>query len=136
MIIAICVLVELLFAILRIIDRRPNYIAMDKSTTTNQRKVKNNSRYQKDIDRSFAVIYHNLKRIQDDKQSQERLTRRSNSEPQITGPNPTLQHKKESIVSRERSYSATTINHDPRSNKRRVSFSTMVSEVSMPEIHQ
>lgn len=33
-------------------------------------KVKTNSKYQKQMDKSFAVIFHNLKRIEDDKASE------------------------------------------------------------------
>lgn len=105
---------------------------MDKSTTRNEQKVKNNSRYQRDIERSFAVIYHNLKRIQDDKQQQrqERLTRRrSHSEPEIPTPNRALlENYEQKTVSRESSQ-----NHDARNNKRRVSFAGIVNHASIPE---
>ena len=106
---------------------------MSKPSARTDRKVKNNSRYEKDIEKSFAVIYHNLKRIQDDKQRQEQLMRRWHSEPQITAPNPTLlQKNQKTSVSRERSHSATANNHDPRKNKRKVSFSAMISEAYIP----
>ena len=110
---------------------------MSKPSARTDRKVKNNSRYEKDVEKSFAVIYHNLKRIQDDKQHQEQLTRRWHIEPQITAPNPTLLQKNQSTgVSRERPQSATDINYDPRKNKRKVSFSATISEASIPEIHE
>ena len=41
-------------------------------------QVKNNHKYQKDINKSFAVIYHNLKRIRDNAQHEEK---RSQEEP-------------------------------------------------------
>lgn len=95
---------------------------MDKSTARNGQKVKKNSRYQKDMERSFAVIYYNLKRIQDEKPSRLPLShKRHNSEPQI--PNPELLRKYEQTPSRERSYSETTKPPGTRDNKRRVSFS-------------
>lgn len=56
---------------------------MEKSRTTNGQKVKNSSRYERDMERSFAVIYHNLKRLQDEKPPQER-SRRRHSEPEIS----------------------------------------------------
>jgi len=81
------------------------------------------SRYEKDIEKSFAVIYHNLKRIQDDKQSQEQLMGRWHSEPQITAPNPILlQKNQKTSVSRERSQSATDNNHDPRKKQEKSEF--------------
>lgn len=104
---------------------------MDKSATLLGQKGKNNSRYQRDIERSFAVIYHNLKRIQDEKPSQDRLSRRRHSEPQTHAPNPALLRRCEDTVSRERAHSASAITPDPRQNKRRVSFSDI--QTSIPE---
>ena len=41
----------------------------------------NDSKYQKHIERSFAVIYHNLKRIHDDNRLQEGNGKHSQTEP-------------------------------------------------------
>ena len=66
--------------------------AMDKSTTGNGKQV----RYQRDMEKSFAVIYHNLRRIKEDRQSQDRWAkRRSHSEPQLHAHNPALLTKYE-----------------------------------------
>ena len=95
---------------------------MDK---LNGQKVKTNPRYQRDMERSFAVIYHNLKRIQDGKPSQDSLARRRrHSEPQIQAPNPALLQKYENIQT-----------YGPR-KQRRVSFSNVVNHTSIPETHQ
>lgn len=56
-------------------------------------KVKTNTKYQKQIDKSFAVIYHNLKRIQDAKPTEA-------GELEITDPGSSLQCRK------NRSYSS------------------------------
>lgn len=77
------------------------------------------------MERSFAVIYHNLKRIQDEKPSQER-PRRRHSEPQI--PNLALLQNHEQAPHRQRANSSDqsteTTALEPRS--RRVSFSGSV----------
>ena len=95
---------------------------MEKSRTTNGRKVKNSSRYERDMERSFAVIYHNLKRIQDEKPPQER-PRRRHSEPQIS--NFALLQKHEQNPYKQRAnaadQSSETTALEPRG--RRVSFS-------------
>lgn len=50
-------------------------------------KVKSNTKYQKQIDKSFAVIYHNLKRIQDAKPAE-------TGELEVTDPGSSLQCRK------------------------------------------
>lgn len=40
-------------------------------------KIKSSSKYQKEIDKSFAVIYHNLKRIQENDPLEGKLRRHS-----------------------------------------------------------
>lgn len=88
-------------------------------------KVKNNSKYEKEIGRSFAVIYHNLKRIQDES-SQVGLTRRTYSEPVGPAPNPELL-KYEQTHSRQKSHSESRPSSkapDPK-QKRKVSFSDL-----------
>lgn len=102
---------------------------MDK---LNGEKVKNNSRYERDIQRSFAVIYHNLKRIQDERPSQDHSTRRRHSEPHIRASNTALLQKYKNTASSERPHSATAKAADPR-KKRRVSFSSIVNHTLIPE---
>ena len=99
--------------------------AMDKSTTGNGKQV----RYQRDMEKSFAVIYHNLRRIKEDRQSQDRWAkRRSHSEPQLHAHNPALLTKYEPTPNRERSrYTATSKSPDPKDYKRKVSFSDNVN---------
>ena len=98
---------------------------MKKSRATNGDKVKNSSSYERDMERSFAVIYHNLKRIQDEKPPQER-TRRRHSEPQI--PNLALLQRHEQTPHRQRAnstdQSTATTAFEPKT--RRVSFSGRV----------
>ena len=105
---------------------------MDK---LNGEKVKNNSRYERDIQRSFAVIYHNLKRIQDERPSQDHSTRRRHSEPQIRASNTGLLQKYKNTASSERSHSTTAQAADTR-KKRRVSFSSIVNHTLIPESNE
>lgn len=92
---------------------------MSKSRNTNGQKVKNSSRYERDMERSFAVIYHNLKRIKDEKPHQERPTRRY-SESQV--PNLALLQKYEQTTPKQRTDQSTeTTESEPK--PRRVSFS-------------
>lgn len=95
---------------------------MDK---LNEQKVKTNSRYQRDMERSFAVIYHNLKRIRDEKSSQDSLARRRrHSEPQLHAPNPAFLQKYENVQT-----------SGPQ-KQRRVSFSSVVNHTSIPATHE
>ena len=105
---------------------------MDK---LNGEKVKNNSRYERDIQRSFAVIYHNLKRIQDERPSQDHSTRRRHSEPHIRASNTALLEKYKNTASSERPLSTTAKAADPR-KKRRVSFSSIVNHTLIPESNE
>lgn len=110
---------------------------MDKSTTLDGKKVRNNSRYQKDIDRSLAVIYHNLKRIQDEKlSSQDNLPLRRHSDPTAHATNSVQRKTDENTVSRERSHSVTNRYHVTRKNERKVSFSADVVSHSQKHWHQ
>ena len=109
------------------------YRGMDK---LNGQEVKNNSRYERDMQRSFAVIYHNLRRIQGERHSQEHLApRRRHSEPQIRAPNTELLQRYKGTGSGERPHSTTAQAADPR-NKRRVSFSSIVNHALIPESHE
>lgn len=98
---------------------------MKKSRTTNGHKVKNSSSYERDMERSFTVIYHNLKRIQDEKAPRER-PRRRHSEPQI--PNLALLQRHEQTPQRQRAnstdQSTETTAFGPKT--RRVSFTGSV----------
>ena len=105
---------------------------MDK---LNGQEVKNNSRYERDMQRSFAVIYHNLRRIQDERHSQDHLARRRHSEPQICAPNTELLQRYQGTGSGERPHSTTAQATNPR-NKRRVSFSSIVNHALIPESHE
>ena len=91
------------------------------SRTTNGQKVKNSSRYERDMEKSFAVIYHNLKRIQDEKTLNER-PRRRHSAPQI--PNPALLQRYEQTTPENRADQSTETVWTPK--PRRVSFSDSV----------
>lgn len=104
---------------------------MDRSSARDEQKLKTNSTYQRDIERSFAVIYHNLRRIQDDKQSQEPLKRRRRSEPQMRAPDPALlnQHQQQRF---QRSNSVTCNSSNSRQHQRRVSFSNVVCRSFTP----
>ena len=106
---------------------------MDKVPTRNEQKVKNNATYQRDMERSFAVIYHNLRRIQDGKQGQEQSMRRRHSEPQTRAPNPALLTNYEQSFERNRSNTVSSTSPNPRVYKRRVSFSDVVSHSFIPE---
>ena len=108
---------------------------MDRSSARDEQKLKTNSTYQRDIERSFAVIYHNLRRIQDDKQSQEPLKRRRHSEPQMRAPDPALlnQHQQQRF---ERSNSVTCNSSNSRQHQRRVSFSNVVCRSFTPISHE
>lgn len=101
---------------------------MDKKTSTT-RKVKNNLKYQRDMERSFAVIYHNLKRIQDDgKSGQVQFTPRRHSEPRKTAADSVLQKEHNNGFQRERSRSETNQSYEQRINKKRVSFSDVAGQ--------
>lgn len=99
---------------------------MNKSRTTSGQKVKNSSRYERDMERSFAVIFHNLKRIQDEKPPQEPRPRRRHSEPQI--PNLALLQNHEQTPHRQRDNSSdqSTEATALQPKARRVSFSGSV----------
>ena len=101
---------------------------MDKSTTLNGKKVKHNSRYQRDIDRSLTVIYHNLKRIQDEKLSQENVNLRRHSDPTGHATNSLQWQTYENTVFRERPHSETNRYHFPSKGERKVSFADVVSQ--------
>ena len=93
------------------------------SRTTNGHKVKNSSSYERDMEKSFAVIYHNLKRIQDEKPLNER-PRRRHSMPQI--PNPALLQRYEQTTPEQRADQSTETTA-LLSKPRRVSFSDCVT---------
>ena len=99
------------------------YKAMKKSSrTVIKEKVKNSSRYERDMEKSFAVIYHNLKRIQDEK-PHNGIPRRRHSVPQI--PNPALLQRYEQTTPEQRAdHSTETTALLPK--PRRVSFSDSV----------
>ena len=106
--------------------------AMDKKTTPNGRQVlvTNSSRYERDIEKCFLVIYHNLKRIQEDNSSgQNRCTRqRSKSAPPIPVPDPALLRKHKNSFSREAGSSSTSDTSEKlRNNRRKVSFSADIA---------
>lgn len=93
------------------------------SRTTNGHKAKNSSKYERDMEKSFAVIYHNLKRIQDEKPLNER-PRRRHSMPQT--PNPTLLQRYDQTTPEQRadqSTETTALLPKPR----RVSFTDNVT---------
>ena len=58
------------------LTRRLSQSSVNFGSNMGQDKINSNSKYQKEIERSFAVIYHNLKRIQDTEHAP--LTRRYN----------------------------------------------------------
>jgi len=93
------------------------------SRTTNGHKAKNSSSYERDMEKSFAVIYHNLKRIQDEKPLNERPRRRY-SVPQI--PNPALLQRYEQTTPEQRADQSTESTVLPP-KPRRVSFSDSVT---------
>ena len=103
---------------------------MDKLQET---KVKSNTRYQRDMDRSFAVIYHNLRRIQDEGPKHDRHLTRRYSEPQISAPNAALlTSNNEAYGVHEETNSSNDLN--PQTAKtRRVSFSNTVNRTSISE---
>ena len=93
------------------------------SRTTNGHKAKNSFNYERDMEKSFAVIYHNLKRIQDEKPLNER-PRRRHSTPQL--PNPALLQRYDQTTPEQRadqSTETTALLPKPR----RVSFSDSVT---------
>lgn len=94
---------------------------MEKSAKSKQQLQVNidKTRYERDMAKSFAVIYHNLKRLQEDKQSERKRVRRSHSEPQI----PALTRTEHPpIGNRQRSDSVATRSAGTTDYKRRVSF--------------
>ena len=106
---------------------------MDK---LNNRKVKTNvnTSYQRDIERSFSVIYHNLKRIQEERPKEGNLTRR-NSEPHLSSPNAALPQRNEETGVLQRSNSSKGSN-PLRGKTRRVSFShDIVTHASISDSH-
>ena len=52
---------------------------MKESRNTNGQNMIKSSSYERNMERSFAVIYHNLKRIQDEKPLQERTQSKKNT---------------------------------------------------------
>ena len=95
------------------------------------KKVKTNSNYQKQMDKSFAVIFHNLKRIQDNKPLQEH---KHCSQPEIPNPEASRQlgrhpvlgshsltHERPCFEVKERSYSVKEVSKSTKC--RRASFS-------------
>ena len=95
------------------------------SRTTNGHKAKNSSSYERDMEKSFAVIYHNLKRIQDEKPLHEG-PRRRHSVPQI--PNPALLQRHEPPEQSAADQSAETTALPPK--PRRVSFCDSVTHTT------
>ena len=94
---------------------------MEKSAKSKQQQQVNTgkTRYERDMAKSFAVIYHNLKRLREDKQNEHKRVRRSLSEPQI----PALtQTEHQPIGNRRRSDSIATRSAGTTDYKRRVSF--------------
>ena len=105
--------------------------ALFRSTMATER-VNRNSKYQKQMDRSFAVIYHNLKRIQDNKPLQEH---KHCNQPETPNPEASQQLGRHPVIRRyhslpqerscsevkERSHSATQVSKSTK--YRRVSFS-------------
>lgn len=96
------------------------------------KEVKTNSRYQKQMDRSFAVIFHNLKRIQDNKQLNEhkQCIQPETPNPEelqkvgrhpVKGRSHSLTQEKAHSEARERSHSVTQVSKSTKC--RRVSFS-------------
>lgn len=86
------------------------------------------------MEKSFAVIYHNLKRIQDEKPLHER-PRRRHSEPPL--PNPALFQRYEQTTPEQRADQSTETTALPP-KPRRVSFSdsvihTFSSQSAIPE---
>ena len=55
-------------------------------------KIKSNSKYQKAIERSFEVIYHNLKRIRENTSLEGVEGKRRHSQPELTA-NPVSQRR-------------------------------------------
>lgn len=98
-----------------------------------EKKVKSNTRYQRDMDRSFAVIYHNLRRIQDEGPKYDRRLMRRYSEPQTSVPNPAfLTSNNEACGVHEETNSSNGSN--PQMVKtRRVSFSNTVNHTLISE---
>lgn len=96
------------------------------SRTTIGHKAKNSSRYERDMEKSFAVIYHNLKRIQDEKPLHEG-PRRRHSVPQI--PNPALLQRHEQTTPEQSADQSTETAALPP-KPRRVSFSDSVTHTT------
>lgn len=94
---------------------------MKKSRSASQLKVRDSTRYARDMERSFAVIYHNLKRIQDDRPPQAE-PRRRHSVPAM--PNLTSLKKLDETTPEQRSNESKETAEFPNLKKRRVSFST------------
>ena len=97
------------------------------------KEVKTTSKYQKQMDRSFAVIYYNLKRIQDNKPLKEEHKHCSQPETAISGAPKQLRRQpvkgrshsltqdRPPLEARERSHSVTQVSK--KTKCRRVSFS-------------
>ena len=95
---------------------------MKKSKSAGELKVRDSSRYARDMERSFAVIYHNLKRIQDDRQPQIK-PRRRHSVPAM--PSLASVQKLDETTSEQRRRESKETAPSPNLKKRRVSFSTL-----------
>ena len=100
-----------------------------------EKKVKSNTRYQRDMDRSFAVIYHNLKRIQDEGPKYDRhmhLMRRY-SEPQTSAPNPALLTSNNEAYGVHEETNSSNSSNPQMVKTRRVSFSNTVNDTLISE---
>lgn len=95
-----------------------------EAVTRTERKVENNAKYQRGIEKSFAVIYHNLKRIQEDgNSSRNNLRHRRHSQTVLptAGPAKLNRHKSNSL--KERSVCAgNQLSNYTRKAKKRVHF--------------
>ena len=104
------------------------------SRTTNAHKAKNSSSYERDMEKSFAVIYHNLKRIREEKPNER--PRRRHTVPPILNP-ALLQRYEQSTPEQRADQSTETTALLPK--PRRVSFSdsvihTFSSQSAIPEM--
>lgn len=101
-----------------------------EAVTRTERKVENNAKYQRGIEKSFAVIYHNLKRIQEDgNSSRNNLRHRRHSQTVLptAGPAKLNRHKSNSL--KERSVCASNqLSNDTKKAKKRVHFCDHVRE--------
>jgi len=98
-----------------------------------EKKVKSNTRYQRDMDRSFAVIYHNLKRIQDEGPKYDRHLMRRYSEPQTSAPNPALLTSNNEAYGVHEETNSSNSSNPQMVKTRRVSFSNTVNHTLISE---